>query len=370
MKEQFVNQYPISKTLRFSLIPIGKTEENFNKNLLLKEDEKKAEEYQKVKGYIDRYHKFFIETALCNINFEGFEEYSLLYYKCSKDDNDLKTMEDIEIKLRKQISKTMTSHKLYKDLFGENMIKTILPNFLDSDEEKNSLEMFRGFYTYFSGFNTNRKNMYTEEAKSTSIAYRCINDNLPKFLDNSKSFEKIKCALNKEELKAKNEEFYEIFQIYATDIFNIDFFNFVLTQPGIDKYNGIIGGYTCSDGTKVQGLNEIINLYNQQIAKDDKSKRLPLLKMLYKQILSDRETVSFIPEKFSSDNEVLESINNYFSKNVSNAIKSLKELFQGFEAYNMNGIFISSGVAITDLCLIKLTFQFPMQNGLNMCKNE
>ena len=30
----FVNQYPISKTLRFALIPVGKTEENFNNALL------------------------------------------------------------------------------------------------------------------------------------------------------------------------------------------------------------------------------------------------------------------------------------------------------------------------------------------------
>ena len=35
MKEQFINRYSLSKTLRFSLIPIGETEDNFNKNLLL-----------------------------------------------------------------------------------------------------------------------------------------------------------------------------------------------------------------------------------------------------------------------------------------------------------------------------------------------
>ena len=35
MKEQFINRYSLSKTLRFSLIPVGETENNFNKNLLL-----------------------------------------------------------------------------------------------------------------------------------------------------------------------------------------------------------------------------------------------------------------------------------------------------------------------------------------------
>ena len=38
MKEQFINRYPLTKTLRFSLIPVGKTEDSFNKNLLLEKD--------------------------------------------------------------------------------------------------------------------------------------------------------------------------------------------------------------------------------------------------------------------------------------------------------------------------------------------
>ena len=41
---------------------------------------------------------------------------------------------------------------------------------------------FWGFTTYFEGFFKNRKNMYTPEEKSTGIAYRLINENLPKFI--------------------------------------------------------------------------------------------------------------------------------------------------------------------------------------------
>ena len=50
MKEQFINCYPLSKTLQFSLIPVGKTEDNFNKKLLLERDKQRAENYEKVKG--------------------------------------------------------------------------------------------------------------------------------------------------------------------------------------------------------------------------------------------------------------------------------------------------------------------------------
>ncbi|MCR5150840.1 MAG: type V CRISPR-associated protein Cas12a/Cpf1 [Clostridiales bacterium] len=349
MKEQFINQYPISKTLQFSLIPIGKTEENFNNKLLLEEDEKRAEEYQKVKEYIDRYHKFFIETALLNVSLNGLEEYVSLYFKPSKSDADVKAMSDIEAKLRKQISKAMTSHELYKDLFSKDMIDSILPKYLQKEEERSNVEMFRGFSTYFQGFYTNRKNMYSEEAQSTAISYRCINDNLPKFLDNVKSFEKIREAFNEEKITTINEEFFGILGKYATDIFNVDYFNFVLSQPGIDKYNKIIGGYVCSDGTKIQGLNELINLYNQQVAKSDKSKRLPLLKMLYKQILSDRESVSFIPEKYKDDNEIIASINEYFSETALETVAALKELFDKFSSFDLKGVYISSGLAVTSL---------------------
>ena len=349
MKEKFINRYPLSKTLRFSLIPVGKTEENFNAKLLLEEDEKRAEENVKVKSYIDRYHRFYISSVLKDITLENVDVYADLYFKSSKNDSDLKAMSDLEAKLRKQIAKALTSHKQYKELFGQEIIENILPSFLNDDEEKASVEMFRGFFTYFSGFNSNRMNMYSDEPKSTAISYRCINDNLPKFLDNIRAFGKIEEGLSEDKIEELNETFLSIFGVYLTDIFTVDYFSFVLSQPGIDKYNGIIGGYTCSDGTKVQGINEVINLYNQQVAKSDKSKKLPLLKMLYKQILSDKETVSFIPEKFSSDDEVITAVSSFYLDVVKDCIAKLADLFGDFASYNLDGVFVRAGAAVTDI---------------------
>lgn len=89
MKEQFINRYPLSKTLRFSLIPVGETENNFNKNLLLEKDKQRAENYEKVKGYIDRFHKEYIESVLSKARIEKVDEYanfsfiySILYNPC------------------------------------------------------------------------------------------------------------------------------------------------------------------------------------------------------------------------------------------------------------------------------------------------
>ena len=46
---EFVGLYPISKTLRFELKPIGKTLEHIQRNKLLEEDAVRADDYVKVK---------------------------------------------------------------------------------------------------------------------------------------------------------------------------------------------------------------------------------------------------------------------------------------------------------------------------------
>lgn len=348
MKEQFINRYPLSKTLRFSLIPVGETENNFNKNLLLEKDKQRAANYEKVKGYIDRFHKEYIESVLSKARIEKVDEYANLYWKSNKDDSDIKAMESLENDMRKQISKQLKSNARYKRLFGKELICEDLPSFLTDKDERETVECFRSFTTYFKGFNTNRENMYSSDEKSTAIAYRCINDNLPRFLDNVKSFQKAFDNLSDETIIKLNTDLYNIFGRNIEDIFSVDYFEFVLAQSGIEIYNSMIGGYTCSDGTKIQGLNECINLYNQQVAKNEKSKRLPLMKPLYKQILSEKDSVSFIPEKFNSDNEVLLAIEDYYTGHIGD-IDLLTELLQSLNIYNANGIFVKSGVAITDI---------------------
>lgn len=365
MKEQFINCYPLSKTLQFSLIPVGKTEDNFNKKLLLERDKQRAENYEKVKGYIDRFHKEYIESVLVNARVEKIDEYADLYWKSNKDDSDAKAMESLENDMRKQISKQLKSNARYKRLFGKELICEDLPSFLTDKEERETVECFRSFTTYFKGFNTNRENMYSSDEKSTAIAYRCINDNLPRFLDNVKSFQKVIDNLSDETITKLNTDLYNTFGRNIEDIFSVDYFEFVLAQSGIDIYNSMIGGYTCSDGTKIQGLNECINLYNKQDAKNEKSKRLPLMKQLYKQILSEKDSVSFIPEKFNSDNEVLLSIEDYYSSHIGK-FDLLTELLQSLNTYNANGIFVKSGAAVSDIS----NGAFNSWNVLRLAWNE
>lgn len=352
INSDFINRYSLSKTLKFSLIPIGKTEENFEKHLLLQEDEKRAEDYVKVKTYIDRYHKAYIEKILSNFIIEGISEYSPLYYKRNKTEQENKKMEQLENSFRKQISKALKSGSDYKYIFKQEMIKRLLPEFLSDEKQKQEVDSFSNFTTYFAGFNTNRENIYSEEAKSTAVSYRCINENLPKFLDNVAIFENIYKELSDENKQTIEETFQGLLGCTVHDMFTPDYFSFTLSQMEIEKYNSVIGGYTYSDGTKVQGLNEYINLHNQKLKKGER--KLPFLKRLYKQILSDSESLSFIPESFKTDDELLTSVNKFYVNEIdglslSETLEKIKILFNDFDSYELNNIYITNNIAITNI---------------------
>ncbi len=374
----FTNLYQLSKTLRFELIPQGKTLEHIEKNGLLMQDEHRANSYKVVKKIIDEYHKSFIEKSLDGLELNLLEDYFMYYQIQKKDDNQKKQFENIHAQMRKQIADRFTKHENYKNLFAKELIKDDLKAFVQDIEERELVKEFENFTTYFTGFHENRKNMYSAEDKSTAIAFRIIHQNLPKFIDNMRSFERI----NNSPLKDKflhinsNEQLGPIIQILAIeDAFKLDYFNQTLTQTGIDKYNQLIGGYTSEDSkTKIQGLNEYINLYNQTAKKDDK---LPKLKPLFKQILSDRSTASFIPEQYENDNEVLESIEKLyqelneqvFNKQVKGE-HSLKALLQNLPEYDLSKIYLRNDTSITDISQKLFNDWGAVQKAINLNYDE
>ena len=360
--EDFKRLYPLSKTLRFEAKPIGSTLDNIIKSGLLDEDEHKAVSYVKVKKLIDEYHKSFIDRVLdegClpfekNGEKDSLEEYYESYKLKSNDENANKTFKEIQQNLRSVIANKLTDDKAYANLFGNKLIEsykndsdliqfinTAEPSQLDSmsqDEAKELVKEFWGFTTYFVGFFDNRKNMYTSEKKSTGIAYRLVNENLPKFIDNMEAFKKV---IAKSEIQANIEELYSNFAEYLNvesiqKMFQLDYYNMLLTQKQIDVYNAIIGG-----------INEYINSYNQQ----HKDEKLPKLKALFKQILSDRNAISWLPEEFNSDQEVLNAINDCYKRLSENVLgnKVLKSLLCSLADYNLDGIFIRNDLQLTDI---------------------
>ncbi|SEL46463.1 CRISPR-associated protein Cpf1, subtype PREFRAN [Ruminococcus albus] len=205
MKEKkinrFTNRYTLSKTLQFQLLPICKTEENFEKKQLLEDDDKRSTDYKAVKKIIDDYHKHYINSRLAEIKNIDITDYADLYFKANKDLKDKKTMKQLEDGLRKIIADALTKDDCYAKIFKKELFSEILPEYFDEDQNKKQLiSEFKNWVTYFQGFFENRNNLYTAEEKSTAIAYRCINDNLPKFLDNCRSYRMIKEALSQSDL--------------------------------------------------------------------------------------------------------------------------------------------------------------------------
>ena len=355
--KNFTNLYPISKTLRFELIPQGKTLEYIEKNGLLERDEHRAESYIIVKKIIDEYHKVFISGALEDFKLTLLEDYLFYYQIPKRSDEEKKKFEEIQTKLRKQIAESFTKHAGFKNLFTKELIKEDLKAFVQTDEDKILVEEFDNFTTYFTGFHENRKNMYSAEEKSTAIGYRLIHQNLPKFIDNMRAFDKIKNSPIKNNFKTilSNDELGPIIQVpEVEEMFTLDYFNETLTQKGIDIYNQLIGGYTPEiSKEKIKGLNEYINLYNQTAKKED---RLPKLKPLYKQLLSDRSSASFIPEQFNSDTDVLESIEKFYQEINEQVLNkkvkgehSLKDLLQNLGEFDLQKVYLRNDLSLTDI---------------------
>ncbi len=344
--ENFVSCYPVSKTIRFKAIPVGKTQENIDKKRLVEEDEVKAEDYKKVKKLIDRYHKVFIEKVLKDVELVGLEEYYSLFNKPNRDESDNKKMESVEEAFRKTISKAFKNDDDYKRIFSKKIIEEILPGYLKDVEEIELVNGFKGFYTAFVGFSQNRENMYSEEKKSTAIAYRIVNENLPRYITNISVFEKLKSLLDVDIVNEINKYVLDG-EYYVEDFFSVDFFNYVLNQKGIDTYNSVLGGIVTEDGRKIQGLNEFINLYNQQ----NKDEKIPLLKPLYKQILSDSESKSFYIDEVESDSILLELLKESLSKDseINNAVNDLKVLFNNISGFDSDGIYVNNGLPITTI---------------------
>lgn len=359
--ERLTNLYPVSKTLRFELQPIGKTRENIEKGGILQQDEERAENYKLVKGFIDEYHKQYIKSRLWNFELplanEGrhnsLAEYRALYELPKRDAEQEAAFTEVKDNLRAIIARRLTEKgSAYNRIFKKELIREDLIEFLEDAKDKNIVHQFADFTTYFTGFHENRANMYSSEEQSTAIAYRLIHQNLPKFMDNMKSFAKIAetaVAEHFQEIYAGWEEYLNVGSI--SDMFRLDYFSQTLTQEHIEVYNYIIGKRILEDGTEIKGINEYVNLYNQQ--QKDKKQRLPLLVPLYKQILSDREKLSWLSEEFDSDAKMQQAIKETYDRLydllMGDENESLKSLLMHLSDFDLSQINITNDLSLTDI---------------------
>ena len=100
----FTKQYQVQKTLRFELVPQGKTQENINAKDFINDDKQRNENYQKVKTVIDNLHKEFIEGTLN----EAYCDWSMLAtaiknYRKDRCDTNKKSLLKTQEAARKEI---------------------------------------------------------------------------------------------------------------------------------------------------------------------------------------------------------------------------------------------------------------------------
>ena len=299
---------------------------------------------KKIKEIIDNYHRNFICNTLASLNLSWDNLGKLLISK----DVDSSEVSKIQDSMRDQISKAFKGSKnpTYNDLFSKKMINDILPPFVTTDEEKDIVKYFNKFSTYFQGFYQNRENLYTSDAASTSIAYRIVHENFPKFVSNIRIYRTIKDI--KPNLIASIEQSLKnsgLLSKSLDEIFSIESFNNYLDQDGIDYFNLILGGRNAQPNEKkIKGLNEYLNEAMQPdetLRRELKSKRCTRFILLFKQILSDHDKENFI-DSFNSDEEVIEALKSFCIKDLleKKILNSLLDLFSTLKTFDLNNIFI------------------------------
>ena len=354
ISEEFCGQgngYSRSITLRNRLIPVGKTEENLKNVKMLDGDFERAKAYQEVKNLIDDFHRSFIEDVLSNTTLDWgalYDQFDLFQSEKdkSKKAKHKKQLEVLQGVMRKSIVKHFKDDERYSKLFKKEILTDLLPAIIKDDDtgtitdKKAALDTFNDFATYFTGFHQNRENLYSEEAKATAISNRIVNENFPKFYANVKVFEYLQ--KNFPNIISDTEDSLKEFlnEKKLSEIFNKENFNAVLSQSGIDFYNTVIGGISGEAGKeKVQGLNEKINLASQQLPSEEKSKLRKKMTILYKQILSDKKTASFIPAGFENSAEVYNAVRLFKEQNFDKANPKISKAFSDFD-YDLNEIFV------------------------------
>ena len=209
-------------------------------------------------------------------------------------------------------------------------------HYKNDEEAMERINEFNKFSTYFVGYHQTRENLYSNEEKHTAIAYRLIDENLQIFRNNLKLYKKFAETCSDKVLKIKEE-----LVLNADDYFtNIKQYSKCLSQEDIEKYNLIITGKNPEKGQKIQGINEYINLYNQQ--NKDKPK-LVKFKVLYKQILSDTNSSSFVLDVIENDKQAIEMINNIFESFKEVYIKEeFVQAFKNISEFKFDKTFTSS----------------------------
>ena len=333
--------YPISKTLCFRLIPVGKTEEHMKTNKIFEDIDALAANYVVVKGVADRIHKKFIENTLTGLrlkytsegNNDSLQEYAEVYFSkpetlegekkgTERDEKLALIAANLKATIGNAFSSAMCDEKtsMFKALSGKQLFSEFMPKVIDAnpdqearEKERAALTYFKGYTSYMQDYTKIRLMAYDHEQKGITIPNRVIEDNLPIHLNNIKIKERVPAELLAEAMDDPDfQSILDNFYPGATidELFSVSAYSFLMPQSAITGYNAAIGGVSISPTKRIIGLNERIKMFNDAHPKE----KAPLFQKLKKQVLSDRESLSIVPEKYNSYNDIVEAMDTVFVK--------------------------------------------------------
>lgn len=287
--DRLTRMYPISKTIRQELIPVGNTLNNIKKNRIIEADKKRSQDYVKVKALMDEFHKAIINESLYKLKLSKLNEAFELYTKKGKTNSDEEALSRILDDMRKEIADTLKNNTDFEVAFSKDLIEKRLPEIV-SDEDKDVLESFKKFTTYFTGYKKVRENLYSADEKHSTVAYRVINENLFIFFSN---------ILNYRIFKEANLSIDKYSEEELDKTFMVESYNEFLTQKGIDYYNNVVAN-----------IRSVVNIYSQQHVKDEQVVKIPKMKALMKQVLSEKNTL-IDDLTFGSDKELIDNLESF-----------------------------------------------------------
>lgn len=276
---EFTRMNQIVKSVRFELVPCGRTREYLDIHNVLSSDIERTHNVEVANRISDSFIREFIETLSGDYEWDKlYAVYNTPEYRMEADKMKEIIAADVYEKFIMYINEYAKCHGIDEKVTfpGPVYLEDILPVYAGLSNEYNTPEYAQVLLSLKNTFSTLFKRTFKRYdtilfgTKNGSIANRMI-ENFGIAVENKTIYDKyagmlVECPIEM--------------------LCDINSINNCMSQNGIRRYNEIIGGIYNKEGKAVkEGINQLINKYNQT----NPDLRIPLFKQLHKQILTESQ---------------------------------------------------------------------------------
>lgn len=318
MINEFTGLYPVTKTLQFRLLPVGRTEENLRKDKVLECEYQRSNSVENVKKLMKNYHQAFISKSLeaCRLDWTALED-AIMAFRA-----DASKTDDLNMQLtayREKLAAYFKSCDGYKHLATSGTLIKELARTAENDESAAAVKDLSGYTSLLFNFTAAMLKIYNSDDKANRIAHRLVNVNYMRFAANLCAAEEVYAIL--EEAGLIPDALTEVSEYAYKNAYNK-----CLTPEGIAAYNLSIGELN-------QALNELLQQQPQLAEAEPALKRKFLA--LYKLPMAE-DAVSY--DKFETYDEMKQAVS-AFKELFGSIPASLIDVFSG--RYDNGKIYIA-----------------------------